>query len=73
MGLPFPSSKDLPNPELKPESVSLAGRFFTTEFAISPFFILGSLIKMSSGNVSWIYHWEFSEDKFTKNVMIAMT
>ena len=30
-GLPFPSSGDLPDPGIKPESPVLAGRFFTTE------------------------------------------
>ena len=30
-GLPFPSPGDLPNPEIKPASPALAGRFFTTE------------------------------------------
>jgi len=29
--LPFPSPGDLPNPEIKPTSPVLAGRFFTTE------------------------------------------
>ena len=31
MGLPFPSSGDLPNWDIKPMSPGLAGRFFTTE------------------------------------------
>ena len=30
-GLPFPPSGDLPNPRIKPESLALAGGFFTTE------------------------------------------
>ena len=30
-GLPFPSPRDLPNPEIKPMSPALAGTFFTTE------------------------------------------
>ena len=30
-GLPFPSSGDLPNLDIKPTSPSLAGRFFTTD------------------------------------------
>ena len=30
-GLPFPSLEDLPNPGIEPASLSLAGRFFTTE------------------------------------------
>ena len=30
-GLPFPSSEDLPDPGIKPESPALAGRFFTAE------------------------------------------
>ena len=29
--LPFPSPRDLPNPEIKPMSPTLAGTFFTTE------------------------------------------
>ena len=29
--LPFPFPGDLPNPEIKPTSPALAGRFFTTE------------------------------------------
>ena len=29
--MPFPSPGDLPNPGLKPESLALASRFFTTE------------------------------------------
>ena len=31
VGLPFPSSGDLPGPGIKPMSPALAGRFFTTE------------------------------------------
>ena len=30
-GFPFPSPRDLPDPEIKPTSPALAGRFFTTE------------------------------------------
>ena len=30
-GLPFPSPGDLPNPEIKPSSPTLAGRFLTAE------------------------------------------
>ena len=30
-GLPFPSPRDLPDPEIEPASPILAGRFFTTE------------------------------------------
>jgi len=30
-GLPFPSPRDLPNPEIKVASSALAGGFFTTE------------------------------------------
>ena len=30
-GLPFPSPGDLPNPGIEPESLALAGSFFTTE------------------------------------------
>ena len=30
-GLPFPSPGDLPNPGIKPKSLALADRFFTTE------------------------------------------
>ena len=30
-GLPFPSPGDLPDPEIKPMSSALAGRFFTTD------------------------------------------
>ena len=35
-GLPFPSPGDLPNPGIKPSSLALAGRFFTTE----PYYLL---------------------------------
>ena len=31
--LPFPSPGDLPDPEIEPESPTLAGGFFTTEAA----------------------------------------
>ena len=30
-GLPFPTPGDLPNPELEPKSLALAGRFYNTE------------------------------------------
>jgi len=30
-GLPFPSPGDLPDPEIKPVTPVMAGRFFTTE------------------------------------------
>ena len=30
-GFPFPSPRDLPNPEIEPVCPALAGRFFTTE------------------------------------------
>ena len=33
-GLPFPSPGDLPDPGIKPASLALAGRFFTTESPI---------------------------------------
>ena len=36
-GLPFPSPGDLPNPGIEPESLTLAGRFLTTELHV--FFI----------------------------------
>ena len=34
--LPFPSSADLPHPEIEPESPALAGGFFTTELPGKP-------------------------------------
>ena len=34
--MPFPSPGDLPNPGIKPSSLALAGRFFTTE----PYYLL---------------------------------
>ena len=43
--LPFPSSRDFPDPEIKPASLTslaLAGRFFTTEL---------------SGKPDWHAHW----------------
>ena len=33
-GLPFPSAGDLPNPRIEPESLALAGRFFTIREAL---------------------------------------
>ena len=30
-GLPFPSPRDLPDPDIKPVSPALAGGYFTTE------------------------------------------
>ena len=42
-GLLFPSSRDLPNPGIKPKSPVLAGRFFTTEPPWKPGISLSSL------------------------------
>ena len=39
-GLPPPSPGDLPNPEIKPASSALEGRFFTTETPGEPHFNL---------------------------------
>jgi len=36
-GLPFPSPGDLPDPEIEPTSLALAGGFFTTEPPEKPF------------------------------------
>ena len=36
-GLPFPSSGDLPDPEIEPVSPALAGRFFTTKSPGKPY------------------------------------
>ena len=35
-GLPFSSPGDLPNPSIKPVSLALAGRFFTTKLSGKP-------------------------------------
>ena len=35
-GLPFPSSGDLPDPGIEPQSPALAGGFFTTELQEKP-------------------------------------
>ena len=35
-GLPFPSLGDLPDSEIEPESLALAGRFFTIELHRKP-------------------------------------
>ena len=43
-GLPFPSSGDLPDPDIKPASSALAGRFFTTEPPRKPLSILTNLL-----------------------------
>ena len=40
-GFPFPSPRDLPNPEMEPESPvspALAGRFFTTAPPVKPIY-----------------------------------
>ena len=39
-GFSFPTPEDLPNPGIKPESLALAGRFFTTEPPGKPIFTL---------------------------------
>ena len=43
-GLPFPSSGDLPYPEIKSKLIALAGRFFTTEPPGNPRELLGVII-----------------------------
>ena len=40
-GLPFPSSGDLPDPEIEPESPALAGRFFSIEPPVKSQFMMG--------------------------------
>ena len=47
-GLPFPSPRDLPNPQIEPVSPILADRFFTTESLGKPE-ITADLIKWRSG------------------------
>ena len=37
-GVPFPPPVDLPNPEIKPSTLALAGRFFTGEALLVDFF-----------------------------------
>ena len=37
-GFPFPSPRDLPDPEIEPVSPALAGRFFTTESPAKSFY-----------------------------------
>ena len=44
-GLPFLSPGDLPDPEIKPMSPALAGRFFTTEIPGKPLGLYHSLVK----------------------------
>ena len=46
MGLPFPSPGLLPDPGIKPTSLALAGRFFTTEPPGKPPF--GALVTTTS-------------------------
>ena len=38
-GLPFPSQGDLPDPEIKPKSPALAGRFFPTDPPGKPLYV----------------------------------
>ena len=40
-GLPFPSSGDLPDPEIEPASPALAGRFFSIEPPVKSQFMMG--------------------------------
>ena len=42
-GLPFPSPGDLPDPEVEPASLAMAGRFFTTERPTRPNYHLRTL------------------------------
>ena len=43
-GLPFPSSRDFPHSGIEPESLALAGRFFTTEPPGKPIFMYNDTI-----------------------------
>ena len=52
IGLPFPSPGDLPDPGIEPESLALAGGFFTTS---TTFKIKINHIKM----LSFIYYYQF--------------
>ena len=38
-GQPFPTQRDLPNPEIKPKSLAWAGGFFTTEVPRKPLIV----------------------------------
>ena len=51
MGLPFPSPGLLPDPGIKPTSLALAGRFFTTEPPGKP--PLGALVTTASWRQWW--------------------
>ena len=51
-GLPFSSPEGLPNPEIEPESLTLAGRFFTAKppakpYSLLPYRVLTSFVSIS--------------------------
>ena len=43
-GLPFPSPRDLPDPGIKPASLALTGRCFTTELSGKPSLLVTLLL-----------------------------
>ena len=49
-GLPVPSPENLPNPGIKPESLALAGRFFTT---VPPGKSHNGLVALKEEEKSW--------------------
>ena len=63
-GLPFPSSGDLPNQGIKPESPALQGRFFTIEppgniqymVVITISFIVSTFSSCSSKKKEWLLY-----------------
>ena len=57
-GLPFPSSRDLPHPGIKPESPTLACRFFTTDSPGKPAEkVLGRLAKLKTSRPAFQSSW----------------
>ena len=71
--LPFPSPGDIPNPEIKPESPSLAGGFITTESPGKPLCLYYKapkhwaytedfLLEPIESNYAFLRHWQMPEE-----------
>ena len=70
-GLSFPSSGDLPNPDIKPASLALASRFFTTEPPRKPLSILTNL-QLTHDDLWGYDNYHHTRTRFQKALLLLL-
>ena len=69
---PFPPPGDLPNPAIKPVSLTLAGRFFTAEPPGKPTSRSKPIVKYVRDSQDYSQVWGFTKTHRTQHVVIIM-